>query len=170
MDESRDSDRSLSAALCAVAADDERMGVSAEVHARLFAEVHAIARARQRRRTLLGIAAAAALFFGILGPLWYSSREPEAPVLVPDLRAAAGAREVTTAFFPLTYSEVPAADPQVIRMQVPRAALQTFGVVSFDAAGDSSTVLADVVVGNDGLARAVRFVRVVGAGEQELEP
>jgi hypothetical protein len=169
MDESRSRDRSLSVALRAVAADDERMGVSAEVHARLFAEVHAIARARQRRRTLLGLAAAAALFFGILGPLWYSSREREAPVLVPE-RLAAATREVTTSFFPLTYSEVPAADAHVIRMQVPRAALATFGVVSFDAAGDPSTVLADVVVGNDGLARAVRFVRVVGAGEQELEP
>jgi hypothetical protein len=31
----------------------------------------------------------------------------------------------------------------------------------------SSTVLADVVVGNDGLARAVRFVRVVGINEQQ---
>jgi len=54
----------------------------------------------------------------------------------------------------------------VVRMQVPRAALARFGVAAFVVADDrSSTVLAEVVVGNDGLARAVRFVRAAGISE-----
>ena len=37
-------------------------------------------------------------------------------------------------------------------------ALASFGLASIDA-GSSANVLADVLVGDDGLARAVRFVR-----------
>ena len=57
---------------------------------------------------------------------------------------------------------------QIVRMQVPRAALERFGVASFETASDDTlTVTAEVVVGNDGLARAVRFVRAAGAGERQ---
>jgi hypothetical protein len=68
---------------------------------------------------------------------------------------------VTTAFMPLTYSGVPIADGHVVRMEVPRAALVSFGLVPLDSVDDAAggTVLADVIVGDDGLARAVRFVR-----------
>jgi hypothetical protein len=82
--------------------------------------------------------------------------------------AETNTREVTTDFFPLTYSSVPAPGGQLVRMQVPRTALATFGVASFGVPGDrSATVMAEVVVGNDGLARAVRFVRAVGINEQQ---
>ena len=67
-----------------------------------------------------------------------------------------------TEFFPLTYSNVPARGGYVVRMQVPRSALASFGATSFTAADNGSpNVLADVVIGNDGLARAVRFVQVI---------
>jgi hypothetical protein len=48
-------------------------------------------------------------------------------------------------------------------MEVPRTALASFGLASPDMQSGSSsrTVLADVLVGEDGLARAVRFVRPV---------
>ena len=72
-----------------------------------------------------------------------------------------GDAEAVTAFLPLLYSSVPLSNGQVIRMEVPRRALASFGLASIDAveAGRSGTVLADVLVGDDGLARAVRFVR-----------
>jgi hypothetical protein len=69
-------------------------------------------------------------------------------------------RTTATGFFPLFYASVPASSTQVIRMEVPRAALAQFGLDSADA-NVNGTVLADVLVGDDGLARAVRFVRPV---------
>jgi hypothetical protein len=169
MNDSRDTDRTLTSALRAVAADDERLGASADVEARLLAEVGSIARAR-RRANILGVAAAAALFVGIALPARYWWQRP-LDVPRPATTANLATREETTAFFPLTYSAVPAVSPHLIRLEVPRSALASFGVASFDPPGDSSTVLADVVVGDDGLARAVRFVRVVSYYEQqELQP
>jgi len=64
-------------------------------------------------------------------------------------------------FFPLAYSTVPITHARIVRMEVPRTAPELFGV---DPAGlvnaPRGTVVADVVVGEDGLARAVRFVRL----------
>jgi hypothetical protein len=172
MDDVRPGERPLDTALRAIAAEDEPLGASAAVAARLFVEVHSIARARQRRANLIGLAAAAALFVGIVAADWYSSAPAPAGGTPSPPAAVSPVREVTTAFFPLTYSTVPAPGAHLIRMQVPRSALASFGIPSFDASDDSSpTVLADVVVGDDGLARAVRFVRVVSYYErQELQP
>jgi hypothetical protein len=55
-------------------------------------------------------------------------------------------------------------------MQVPRTALMSFGVPQFGPPEDRSpTVLADVLVGGDGLARAVRFVHLIGTSAQQQE-
>ena len=171
MDHLHSGDRSLDAALRGVAAEDERLGASAAVAARLFVEVHTIARARRRRANLIGLAAAVALFLAVAAPDWYSPPPPSPARVVPERQTAPPTREVMTAFFPLTYSTVPAPGAHLIRMQVPRSALASFGVTSFDSPNDSSTVLADVIVGDDGLARAVRFVRDVSYYErQELQP
>jgi hypothetical protein len=47
-----------------------------------------------------------------------------------------------------------------VRLEVSRKALASFGLLSMDSTGatDAETVLADVIIGDDGLARAVRFV------------
>jgi hypothetical protein len=73
---------------------------------------------------------------------------------------------------PLVYSGVPIVDGHVVRMEVPRASLVSFGLVPVDSADgaqgtSSGTVLADVIVGEDGLARAVRFVRRFERKEQQ---
>jgi hypothetical protein len=172
MNDSRDTARTLTSALRAVAADDQGLGASAEVEARLIAEVRSIARARRRRANIIGLAAAAALFLGIVLPGWYASRRASAVSDQQTVDDSAGAtREITTVFFPLAYSNVPAPDAHLIRLQVPRSALASFGITTFDTPDESATVLADVVVGDDGLARAVRFVRVVSYFEQqELQP
>ncbi|HEX5107153.1 MAG TPA: hypothetical protein VFV95_01845 [Vicinamibacterales bacterium] len=64
-------------------------------------------------------------------------------------------------FFPLAYSNVPITDGRIVRIEVPRSAASAFGVDPVDlvSARHRDAVLADVVVGVDGLARAVRFVR-----------
>lgn len=68
--------------------------------------------------------------------------------------------EIATEFLPLTYdgnlSQLD--DGQVVRVELPRSALQSFGLpVNAERAGER--VKADVLLGHDGVARAIRFVR-----------
>jgi len=68
--------------------------------------------------------------------------------------------EITTEFIPLTNREAFAQmdGGQVMRVELPRSALMSFGL-SMDMERATERIKADVVVGNDGLARAIRFVR-----------
>ena len=171
-----DSQDALTKGLRAVAEDDERLGSSSAVGLRLLAEVQAIAEARRRRVLVLSLSAAAAVLIAVLVPAWWSWRstvdQPQqagAPVIT---------RELVTEFFPLKYSNVPSRGGYVVRMQVPRGALASFDVAPIAGETGSANVLADVVIGDDGLARAVRFVRVIddrgpadaGHHEQEQRP
>jgi hypothetical protein len=68
--------------------------------------------------------------------------------------------EIATEFLPLTYggnlSQLD--DGQVVRVELPRSALQSFGLpVNAERVGER--VKADVLLGHDGVARAIRFVR-----------
>jgi len=67
--------------------------------------------------------------------------------------------EVATGYIPLTYiTEATGADSgQVMRIRVPRAMLASMGVPASIERTDGF-VLADVVIGDDGLARAIRLV------------
>jgi hypothetical protein len=152
-------DEALTRALRAVAEDDERIGASAEVEARLVAEANVIARARRRRAYTAAGALAAALLAAIAAPAWRAAtvRPPAADPAGPaesSARPAPG--EEATEFFPLMYSNVPVTNGHTVRLELPQAALASFDIEADDVSG---TVLADVLVGQDGLARAVRFVR-----------
>src|SRR5262245_27232077 len=68
--------------------------------------------------------------------------------------------EYATDFFPLSYGgdQKPMESGEVIRVQMPRSALIAFGLpVNVERA--DVPVKADLLVGEDGLARAIRFVR-----------
>lgn len=67
--------------------------------------------------------------------------------------------EIVTDFFPLMNRGFGQLDSgQVVRVELPRSALMSFGLpMNMDRADER--IKADVVVGNDGLARAIRFVR-----------
>ncbi|HXD29952.1 MAG TPA: hypothetical protein VN643_02470 [Pyrinomonadaceae bacterium] len=68
--------------------------------------------------------------------------------------------EVTTDFYPIGYSNTPNLQEggQLLRVELPRAAIARFGLpVNMDRAGQR--VKADVLVGSDGLAQAIRFVQ-----------
>lgn len=74
--------------------------------------------------------------------------------------AGAAGAEIATSFIPLTHdAALAAADGgQVVRVELPRSALQRFGLpMNFERAGER--VKADVLLGHDGVARAIRFVR-----------
>jgi hypothetical protein len=66
--------------------------------------------------------------------------------------------EVVTEFVPLTYAGLvsPAPESRLVRVRLPATALAYFGLPSSAA---SRSVEADVLLGQDGLAYAVRFVR-----------
>lgn len=68
--------------------------------------------------------------------------------------------EIRTDFLPLTYggnlSQLD--DGQVVRVELPRSALQSFGL-PLNAERANERVKADVLLGHDGVARAIRFVR-----------
>jgi hypothetical protein len=76
---------------------------------------------------------------------------------------AATVREVTTEFLPFPYAEGLSAGErvQLIHVRLPGEALTFFGLPP--AADPSATVPADVLLGQDGTARAVRFVRFTGS-------
>jgi hypothetical protein len=153
----------LSRALRAVGEDDEKLGASPEVEARLLGEARAITRMRRRRAFAAAAVLAAALLLVIFVPAWrtVTERRPEGdPAAAARSSEIPPVAEVTTEFFPLMYSNVPVTDGETIRLELPQAALALFGLEAGDPTSDASaTVLADVVVGQDGLARAVRFVQ-----------
>lgn len=92
------------------------------------------------------------------------ARRPRAPFIREEMTLFAdegeGAGEVTTDFLTLDYSEHPAPmeSGQLIRVQLPRAALARFGLPVNPERADVP-VKADLLVGEDGFARAIRFVR-----------
>jgi hypothetical protein len=78
-----------------------------------------------------------------------------------EIAVAARRQEVVTEFVPLTYGWARAAsEARLVRVRLPSTALLYFG---FPSAGTAGSVEADVVLGEDGLAHAVRFVRPVVA-------
>lgn len=70
------------------------------------------------------------------------------------------AAEITTDFIPLTHGSSLAADDggQVMRVELPRSALVSFGL-PMNVERANERVKADVLMGEDGVARAIRFVR-----------
>jgi hypothetical protein len=76
----------------------------------------------------------------------------------PETAAAASKQEVVTDFVPLTYTGWTPGTPEatLVRVRLPSTALLYFGL---PAAAGATSVEADFVFGEDGLAHAVRFVR-----------
>jgi hypothetical protein len=100
------------------------------------------------------MATAALLVVLVAGAVALLRRAP-APELAP-----AASQELATEFIPLVYQNdlLPAENVQIVRVKLPRAALVSFGLpINEDRAGEP--VKADVLLGDDGVARAIRFVR-----------
>ncbi|HEX8294403.1 MAG TPA: hypothetical protein VF570_21790 [Pyrinomonadaceae bacterium] len=78
----------------------------------------------------------------------------------PAYAADARAQEVATEFIPLVqggpYAQ--AEEGHLVRVELPRSALASFGL-PVNAESQGGRVKADVLMGEDGVARAIRFVR-----------
>ncbi|HEV2802559.1 MAG TPA: hypothetical protein VGW12_18955 [Pyrinomonadaceae bacterium] len=75
-------------------------------------------------------------------------------------RTTTAVAEITTDFIPLAHGGAlaPEEGGQVMRVELPRSALVSFGLpMNVERAGER--VKADVLIGEDGVARAIRFVR-----------
>ena len=84
---------------------------------------------------------------------------PVLPVARPAVnRVRRPSREVVTEFFPLMEDPPPFERGELLRVSLPAASMRSVGLpVSEERLTD--TVQADVLVGQEGLARAIRFVR-----------
>lgn len=169
MHQDQNQERQLTMWLRQIAAMDADTGASSDVRARLLREVRALRRER-RLAVAKTYALAAGLLIATAVPVWHLSTRP-ADVSVRR-GPAAGDIEVATAFYPLIYSNLPVTQGNIVRLEIPPTALASLGVEPVDWAGPQpDIVLADVLVGEDGLARAVRFVRTAADDyQQEQRP
>lgn len=89
--------------------------------------------------------------------LLVSNRTPRSPREAPVNQADS---EIVTDFMPLTYGAAmsPNEGGQLVRVELPRSALVSMGL-PMNAELSNERVKADVLLGHDGLARAIRFVR-----------
>jgi hypothetical protein len=90
-----------------------------------------------------------------------ASRNAVAPQNAALNNSEAGATdEISTDFLPLTHGSSLAQmdDGQIVRVELPRSALQSFGL-QMNAERTGERVKADVLLGYDGVARAIRFVK-----------
>ena len=77
---------------------------------------------------------------------------------VMDVVARASDEENVTPFMPLVAGGTPLTSGQLVRVSMPRSALASLGLPVNPASGGDA-VKADVLLGDDGLAHAIRFVR-----------
>ncbi len=149
--------RTLTAALRALSDADAGLGASPVVEARLREAVRGVGAGQRARPSATFLALAAALVVVASGAWRLVVTHPPAAVVT---------REVATDFLPLTYAHLPTSDAYIVRMEVPRSALVAFGLASAELpVPGRDTIDADVLVGMDGIARAVRFVHHVPGGE-----
>ena len=105
--------------------------------------------------------AAAAAVLLAAGALWMGVRPPSPPLVAVNsgIAAAAGSEEEDAAFVPLPNAAGSLQDDDVdlVRVELPRTAVTALGVPAGEDS-DAESVEAEVLVGPDGMARAVRFL------------
>jgi hypothetical protein len=103
----------------------------------------------------------------VTAPVYRQQRKPRArtlrasrskPAQPPKVEAALTGREVMTDFLPVVYDPEPIERGHVVRVRLPRASLAVFGLPVNEQHAEEP-IKADVLLGEDGLARAVRFVK-----------
>ncbi|HLK21794.1 MAG TPA: hypothetical protein VKT81_22750 [Bryobacteraceae bacterium] len=147
-----ETDQKLLQGLRELAAEGPR-DAPAELEARLVGEFRKRAQAR-RRNVLLGVgtaAIAAALALTVIRPALLQH--------APAAQVSPQADDAALDFYPLPDSEElpPLESATIVRVQLPMASLRLMGLpVSEEGAAD--LVEADMLLGQDGMARGVRFV------------
>src|SRR5580704_2915713 len=167
------SEERITEALRALRRADFELEIDGEAEVRTLLKFRRQRRRRRLRRVAWGSAIAAVAMVAILYRPAQEARPavkpvaaveaPSPPLVVtapPAKRRSVVKREpeeVVTPFFPLMASAPPFESGLLVRMTVPASAMRNVGLdVSEEHLSDA--VLADVLVGQDDLARAIRFV------------
>ena len=165
----------VSIALQALKEQDREREAPEEVEARLLAAFRK-RRGRRKLKTValatLAVAAAITLFFarpqpkpkqvapmpGRQQPIAVAAAPVPGPKVTPKARPIKRQpREIVTEFFPLMDAPPPFERGELLRVTVPASTMRQVGLpVNEDRLNDR--VYADVLVGQEGLARAIRFV------------
>jgi hypothetical protein len=155
-----DIDQRLQEGLRELAADGPREA-PLSLEERLLGELRRRSRAR-RRNTWLGLgsaAIAAGLALVMIGPALLNRAPALAQAIEASPETVQQNDETALNFYPLPDSDElpPLESATIVRVQLPMASLRLMGLpVSEDGAAD--LVEADMLLGQDGLARGVRFV------------
>jgi len=169
MQDQVDQERALAEWLRQVADADATDGASPVVRERLL-EAARVRRRAHRMSAIKMYALAAGLVIATALPVWQLATRPAVERSGVATNLGAGDAEVATAFYPLAYGAVPVTSGNIVRVAVSPAAVAALGVEPVGVnTSPNDVLLADVVVGEDGLARAVRFVRTqarISAQEQ----
>jgi hypothetical protein len=176
-------------ALQALAEKDHGLEAAVETEALLLREFRRRRAMRGWRRVAAGVVAAGIAGAGLVWMTHSPARQPEttatptvrssvtaapappeavaqtAPVAAtreavprPVRAVRSGPRETVTEFFPLMDPAPPFDRGQLLRVQLPASAMRSVGLpVSQEQLGEP--VQADVLVGEEGMLRAIRFVR-----------
>jgi len=148
-------ERELMAGLRALASDGPRQA-SVELETRLIAEFRQQSRLR-RTRAWISAASGGAIAAAIAILVWIGPVVSNPGAAPPD--QAVLADEAVADFYPLPDADAlpPVESAMVVRVQLPMASLESIGFpIDTDRAADP--VEADVLLGQDGLARGVRLV------------
>ncbi len=159
----------LTATLRRLAADDEAQSTSPAVRMRLLAEVRQVRLARRRSLATMAVIAAGLVIATAL-PIWQiATLDQGSSPSAGHAQSASAEGELVTAFFPLPYSTIPMSAGRLVRLAIPREAMASFGIEGPETVPGQvpKLVLAEVMVGDDGLARAVRFVRPLASDKRE---
>jgi hypothetical protein len=170
------SEEYVAAALRALAEQDRQREAPEEVETRLLAAFRR-RRARKKLKTVswaatLAVAASLALFF--LRPQEHPKQAAPMPVKQQPVMVAAEPaperkplskarpvkrqpREIVTEFFPLLDVAPPFERGELLRVMVPASTMRKVGL-PVNESRLADRVYADVLVGEEGLARAIRFV------------
>jgi hypothetical protein len=137
--------------LRALAAADAEAEARPEIEMNLRRAFRARQRKRVRRLGMMWAAAAAAI---VLVMVFMNRKPPVVPPVVPQQPS-----EVVTDFFPLMDPAPPFQRGRILRVEVPASAMKMVGLpVHEEHLNDP--VEADVLVGEEGLPRAIRFVKL----------
>jgi hypothetical protein len=122
------------------------------VEERLVAEMRRRSRARRRNFWLAGASGAVAAGLAVM--VWM---HPAAPTGFPEDAAFS---ELADGFYPLPDADAlsPLETAMVVRVELPMSSLRLMGV-PVNGASAAQLIQADVLLGQDGLARGVRFVQ-----------
>jgi len=153
-------ERPVAAGLRLLAAEMKTVSAPARVEAHLLRAYRAryrqgVASPGEARRWW----AAAAAVLLVAAALWMGAPQPSPPPLVAANAVVAAAEDEDTPFIPLPNAAGSPQDDEVdlVRVELPRSAMTALGISANDD-NDAESVEAEVLLGPDGMARAVRFL------------